>query len=322
MRAAGLPGPRGGDARGRAAGPAGRHDLADRGPRALARPPWPTRSARRRRSRWRSSSSAACSCTLFLTRYLMPVLYSFFPAPAGHGAVRGGPDRGLALHRPVPPARPHAAGHRRRHHDHGDSRRPRSSTGHDGFRRASVMKINWKLLVAVVVIAAGATGLALNKLDPGPRRGRLEAVVSGRRPTARRPPGQDPGLEPPAKSKAPWDRTLTLEPTSRSRRSAWRRSPVKQQTEPTVLTLSGTTDYDPATRDGRPHPVRQPRRQGPGRSRRDGQEGRPAARAVQHRPGRGQEQLRGGVQPVGPRQEGARLQDPAGQGRTRSPARS
>jgi heavy metal efflux system protein len=23
-------------------------------------------------------------CTLFLTRYLMPVLYSFFPAPAGH----------------------------------------------------------------------------------------------------------------------------------------------------------------------------------------------------------------------------------------------
>ena len=23
--------------------------------------------------------------TLFLTRYLMPVLYSFFPAPAGHG---------------------------------------------------------------------------------------------------------------------------------------------------------------------------------------------------------------------------------------------
>jgi cobalt-zinc-cadmium resistance protein CzcA len=24
--------------------------------------------------------------TLFLTRYLMPVLYSFFPAPLGHGA--------------------------------------------------------------------------------------------------------------------------------------------------------------------------------------------------------------------------------------------
>ena len=23
-------------------------------------------------------------CTLFLTRYLMPVLYSIFPAPAGH----------------------------------------------------------------------------------------------------------------------------------------------------------------------------------------------------------------------------------------------
>jgi hypothetical protein len=26
--------------------------------------------------------------TLFLTRYLMPVLYSFFPAPAGHGVCQ------------------------------------------------------------------------------------------------------------------------------------------------------------------------------------------------------------------------------------------
>jgi hypothetical protein len=26
----------------------------------------------------------AMLCTLFLTRYLMPVLYSFFPAPAGN----------------------------------------------------------------------------------------------------------------------------------------------------------------------------------------------------------------------------------------------
>ena len=42
--------------------------------------------------------------TLFLTRYLMPVLYSFFPAPAGHAECERGADRGLALHRPVPPA--------------------------------------------------------------------------------------------------------------------------------------------------------------------------------------------------------------------------
>ena len=47
--------------------------------------------------------------TLFLTHYLMPVLYSFFPAPAGHSAVRRGADRRLALHRPV--LRPQEAQH-------------------------------------------------------------------------------------------------------------------------------------------------------------------------------------------------------------------
>ena len=87
MRGAGDRRPRGGDAGRRAAGPAGRHDLADGGPRAPARRRWRTRSARRRRSRWRSSSSAGCSSRSFLTRYLMPVLYSFFPAPAGHGQL-------------------------------------------------------------------------------------------------------------------------------------------------------------------------------------------------------------------------------------------
>jgi len=30
----------------------------------------------------------AMLCTLFLTRYLMPVLYSFFPATAGHGECK------------------------------------------------------------------------------------------------------------------------------------------------------------------------------------------------------------------------------------------
>ena len=34
---------------------------------------------------------------------------------------------------------------------------------------------------------------------------------------------------------------------ARSRRSGSGRSPVKQQTEPTILKLFGTTDYDPAT---------------------------------------------------------------------------
>ena len=44
----------------------------------------------------------AMLCTLFLTRYLMPVLYSFFPAPAGHVECSKRLDPGLALHRPFP----------------------------------------------------------------------------------------------------------------------------------------------------------------------------------------------------------------------------
>ena len=61
MRAAGLPVKEALLAGGRAAGPPGGHDLADRRAGAASRPRSPTRSARRRRSPWRSSWSAACS---------------------------------------------------------------------------------------------------------------------------------------------------------------------------------------------------------------------------------------------------------------------
>ena len=61
MRAAGLAGQRVGDARRRAAGPAGGDDLADRGAGAVPGRHGRPRSARRPRSRWPSSSSAACS---------------------------------------------------------------------------------------------------------------------------------------------------------------------------------------------------------------------------------------------------------------------
>ena len=52
----------------------------------------------------------AMLCTLFLTRYLMPVLYSFFPAPAGHGECQVGTDSGLPLYRPIPASRTEPAG--------------------------------------------------------------------------------------------------------------------------------------------------------------------------------------------------------------------
>ncbi len=112
----------------------------------------------------------AMLCTLFLTRYLMPVLYSFFPAPAGHDECKSRPDPGLPLHRPVPPS-PHLAhGHAAHQNEHGDSHGPSSGESH-GFGESQVMKNHWKMLVAVIVIAAGATGLALNSRTASPGRG-------------------------------------------------------------------------------------------------------------------------------------------------------
>ncbi len=56
-------------------------------------------------------------------------------------------------------------------------------------------------------------------------------------------------------------------------------------------------------------------RSGPGRFPLGRQEGRPVARAVQPRPRGGQERLRAGRQPVGPRQEDLRLQEALGRDR-------
>ena len=113
-------------------------------------------------------------------------------------------------------------------------------------------------------------------------------------------------------SKGPWNRILTLS-ADEIRAIGLKTEVVKKQTEPTVLRLFGNTDYDPAY-------VTVVRTQFD--SRVDQvlvdfgyivKNGRPATRALQHRPCRGQEQLRGGDQPVGSRQKSARLQDRTGQ---------
>jgi cobalt-zinc-cadmium resistance protein CzcA len=73
--------------------------------------------------------------TLFLTRYLMPVLYSFFPAPAGHGQCQT--DLIMGSHytdrflQPASPASRHARQQGPQHdHDRPDKPGP---TGHDDF---------------------------------------------------------------------------------------------------------------------------------------------------------------------------------------------
>ena len=73
----------------------------------------------------------AMLCTLFLTRYLMPVLYSFFPAPAGHVECKA--ELILGSHytdRFLHPAS--HSGHSADQNDHGDDR-GQSSTEHNGF---------------------------------------------------------------------------------------------------------------------------------------------------------------------------------------------
>jgi membrane fusion protein, heavy metal efflux system len=104
------------------------------------------------------------------------------------------------------------------------------------------MKINWKLLVAIVVIAGGATGLKLNKGTWGHVVGVWQQLSL---------PGSHSEEAPPDKSwltkpKTSWDRTLTLT-DKQIKDIGVEKAPVLRQTEPTVLPLFGITDYDPAT---------------------------------------------------------------------------
>jgi cobalt-zinc-cadmium efflux system membrane fusion protein len=104
------------------------------------------------------------------------------------------------------------------------------------------MKINWKLLVAVVVIAGGATGVTLNKGT----RGHVVDVwrqLSQSTAHADEGPADKSWVDQP---KTPWDRTLTLS-EKQIKAIGLETVPVLRQTEPTVLPLFGITEYDPAT---------------------------------------------------------------------------
>ena len=83
-------------------------------------------------------------------------------------------------------------------------------------------------------------------MDSGPGCRRIETVVAGRVRLARRALSDKSWIaESAARSKAPWDRILTLE-DRQIEAIGLKTVAVKQQTEPTVLKLFGTTDYDPA----------------------------------------------------------------------------
>jgi cobalt-zinc-cadmium efflux system membrane fusion protein len=106
------------------------------------------------------------------------------------------------------------------------------------------MKINWKLVVAVVLIAAGATGVTLNKKTRAQVIGVWKQIAQASAHAEEPPPDRSWTQTP--ESKAPWDRTVSLTPEEINA-IGLETAPVLSQSSPITLSLIGTTDYDPAT---------------------------------------------------------------------------
>ena len=108
------------------------------------------------------------------------------------------------------------------------------------------MKINWKLSLAIVLIASGAIGVALN---PWTRAHVVDVwkqlAHSGSHDDAA---ASDKSWLASSNNgpQRPWNRILTLTPDE-IRAIGLKTETVKAQTKPTELRLFGTTDYDPAT---------------------------------------------------------------------------
>src|SRR5262249_3644018 len=112
-------------------------------------------------------------------------------------------------------------------------------------RRPSVMKLNWKLLVAVVLIAAGATGMTINRKTRAQVIKVWKEIEKAATAHAEEPPPDKSWVQG-EKSKGTWDRTVSLT-ADEIKAIGLETTAVISQTEPTILSLFGTTDYDPAT---------------------------------------------------------------------------
>ena len=104
------------------------------------------------------------------------------------------------------------------------------------------MKMNWKLVMALVVIVGSATGLTLNK------RARAQVLSVWQKLAQASAHAEEPAPDKSwtEKPKTPWDRTLRLT-ESQIKSIGLEKVPVLEQAEPTVLPLFGTTDYVPST---------------------------------------------------------------------------
>src|SRR5436190_1067883 len=107
------------------------------------------------------------------------------------------------------------------------------------------MKIHWKFLVAVVIIAGGATGATLKKGTWGQIVGLWRQVSQATAHAAESAPDKSWLEEKAKQAKTPWDRTLTIE-ANQVKAIGLETVRVELQAKPTTLRLYGTTDYDPA----------------------------------------------------------------------------
>jgi cobalt-zinc-cadmium efflux system membrane fusion protein len=106
------------------------------------------------------------------------------------------------------------------------------------------MKRNWKSVLAVVLIAAGATGVALNKKTRAQVINVWHQLSQASAHADESPPDKSWTQVP--KSKDPWDRTVSMS-QEQLEAIGLQTVPVHSQTDPTNLALFGITDYDPAT---------------------------------------------------------------------------
>lgn len=104
------------------------------------------------------------------------------------------------------------------------------------------MKTNRKLLVAVVLIAAGATGLALNGRTRGQVIDVLKQLSHAGSHGEYRPPDRDWLSS--SRSKTPWDRTLALT-DEQIDAIGLKTVAVKEQTDPTSLHSLATPSTTP-----------------------------------------------------------------------------
>jgi cobalt-zinc-cadmium efflux system membrane fusion protein len=103
------------------------------------------------------------------------------------------------------------------------------------------MKLNWKAVLAILVIAGAATGVTLNEKTRG------QVVHVWKQMTAHAEEATvDKTWTEASKSKEPWDRTVSMS-QDQLEAIGLKTVPVHTQTDPTNLALFGITDYDPAT---------------------------------------------------------------------------